>query len=1097
MFLRTLYSTHPIIAAVLQKDIKTVKKYIKKGVDINTTDNSLEFFGHTALTHASRLGDEEMVELILTHKKTKDKVDLKHQTRTGCRNTALHWAARNGHAAIVERLFNACPECLFIQEDEFGYTPLHFAIESGHTNIAEWLLSKSNTEELLKLKDKQGRTALEVAVKSTGNARNTLDICWGELSQVNKSLLNAAKTNSVSLVNEALAKGANINVRDVGTIHGNYTALIHAAQHGYYFVVQTLLEKGADPTARTGFNNLRNTALHWAARNGHTGVATLLVEANPATLYLHEDEFGYTPLHWAAENGHEALCLALIEAGGPILLNEVAKDGFSTPIHLAIHKGHNDLARLLLARLARDELVKHLTMPSEKELAELNEEERLNFFFHFLNIDIKKWSALSTPVLKQVYLKKHYLKKECEFIAHESDGSISRETCHYLLQLAQTAFIHLNEHAATKEKEGPSAAISPSLMEFYSQDRPETAAELRYLPYLDLSYIKTGNKTSGVEPGFKAVLEADILDALFEAYNNDETRWRMLREYHGDVNLFYKDMVTTTFIPEYLFKLDHTNVTNDYKIMPRVEDLKRTSTIQRLYKRNSLVGNIGTQFYKHAKTCTVATTNFSGAIEALANAYAKLCSGMTVQDLSVYRTQHTNGLLKLMLKSKWLYDATTLKPLAGGLHNDNYCVLPLLNEKNGIRFISDGSITHLASFLPLFIIMGDRDAIGSAGQNKMRLLSTLIGIDFGHAWEDIIIDLLNDDFSFHKEKFKNYSIFYDAPRSDMVRGLIRLAILQGMTIDDTVLKSYGEEFYKEMQTIQPFAHAQLFDDHIKVYEELKDEFTGNDEISRQNRLGCEHIISQMKKVKATALETHERFVEKFSSYLSLEKSCIDLVENIEKALAGPENTSLRSPDKQVLLNHLRIIKRDFCLVRDKTPEGQYHFTVKFKDNKSAKNAEATLKKWLESGPYLEFSTLGNSMTFAFPADQIDKLHTIFSADNIKKAYHQNDYSLYHYFQQERDLLQTLKKFSPYGVHLNLRKGEENDYRISIKLSPNCDRDLINLLGFSPNSAHEKQDYYWEFSAQNLPSLLQGLINVLDRTSALDSFQQTSGAKLLS
>ena len=58
----------------------------------------------------------------------------------------------------------------------------------------------------------------------------------------NTSLLKAALSNNIGLVNELLEQGADIN----GTDKTGKTALMSAAGKGNYEIVKLLLEKGAD-----------------------------------------------------------------------------------------------------------------------------------------------------------------------------------------------------------------------------------------------------------------------------------------------------------------------------------------------------------------------------------------------------------------------------------------------------------------------------------------------------------------------------------------------------------------------------------------------------------------------------------------------------------------------------------------------------------------------------------------------------------------------------------------------------------------------------------------------------------------------------------
>ena len=128
--------------------------------------------------------------------------------------------------------------------------------------------------------------------------------------------------------------------------HGN-TAIIWAAREGHERVVKVLLERnGVNPN--TPDNECGQTPLSWAAKNGHEGVVKMLLEqkdVNPNKA----DKREQTPLLWAAANGHEGVVMILLER------NEVnpnitdTKYG-QTPLSWAVKKGHEGVVRLLLRR---------------------------------------------------------------------------------------------------------------------------------------------------------------------------------------------------------------------------------------------------------------------------------------------------------------------------------------------------------------------------------------------------------------------------------------------------------------------------------------------------------------------------------------------------------------------------------------------------------------------------------------------------------------------------------------------------------------------------------------------------------------------------
>ena len=116
--------------------------------------------------------------------------------------------------------------------------------------------------------------------------------------------------------------------------------LADAAQRADWSVVRTLIEEGADVTARQGDGA---TALHWAAYWDEIESADLLIRSG-ANVNAAND-LGVTPVWAAAENGSAAMVRRLLDAGAdpdaPLLSGE-------TPLLTAARVGAAEVARQLL-----------------------------------------------------------------------------------------------------------------------------------------------------------------------------------------------------------------------------------------------------------------------------------------------------------------------------------------------------------------------------------------------------------------------------------------------------------------------------------------------------------------------------------------------------------------------------------------------------------------------------------------------------------------------------------------------------------------------------------------------------------------------------
>jgi ankyrin repeat protein len=141
------------------------------------------------------------------------------------------------------------------------------------------------------------------------------------------ALVKAVKNNQVEVVARLLHSGTDPN-GDKGY------PLFWAAREGHTEVVRLLLEAGVEPQS-DGF------PLFWAAREGHTEVVRLLLEAGV------EPQSNGFPLFWAAREGHTEVVRLLLQAGADpcdprnayLSLSWAARNGHSEVVHMLLEKG--------------------------------------------------------------------------------------------------------------------------------------------------------------------------------------------------------------------------------------------------------------------------------------------------------------------------------------------------------------------------------------------------------------------------------------------------------------------------------------------------------------------------------------------------------------------------------------------------------------------------------------------------------------------------------------------------------------------------------------------------------------------------------------
>jgi ankyrin repeat protein len=192
-----------------------------------------------------------------------------------------------------------------------------------------------------------------------------------QIEALQGGLKEALMHNNIAFLNSFIQSGADINY----TYENNVTPLHMAAVKGYYDILKLLLERKANPTAKTLHgqtplhfacfsngnsqiisllinkkaevniqDNDGNTALHAASEFGNLDAVKLLVtaEANQNI----SSKKGITPLYQACSHGHVNIAKFLCDSEADINIATIDK---STPLHAACQKGYLDIAKILLA----------------------------------------------------------------------------------------------------------------------------------------------------------------------------------------------------------------------------------------------------------------------------------------------------------------------------------------------------------------------------------------------------------------------------------------------------------------------------------------------------------------------------------------------------------------------------------------------------------------------------------------------------------------------------------------------------------------------------------------------------------------------------
>jgi uncharacterized protein len=228
--------------------------------------------------------------------------------------TALHWAARNNDAMLVDRLLRAGADPH--PENRYGTTPIALACESGSAAIVERLLEAGVSPNAT---GPYGETALHTCAHAGHTAAVRVLIAAGASIDPGDSwrgqtpLMWAAAQGHPETMQVLVDAGAQVDARstivtwerqrtdeprDKWLPPGGWTPLLLAARENCVACVDVLAAAGADLNI---VNPQRHTALIVALVNGHFDVAGRLID-HGANVDM-QDEVGQTPL-WAAVDAH-------------------------------------------------------------------------------------------------------------------------------------------------------------------------------------------------------------------------------------------------------------------------------------------------------------------------------------------------------------------------------------------------------------------------------------------------------------------------------------------------------------------------------------------------------------------------------------------------------------------------------------------------------------------------------------------------------------------------------------------------------------------------------------------------------------------------
>lgn len=227
--------------------------------------------------------------------------------------SALHWAV---HLADVDRAQLLIRHGARVEQvNRYGLAPLHVAASEGNSKLVQLLLDAGAP---VNLPGRNGETALLMAARK--GCADCVQALLDKHADVNvrdkafgqTALMLAAWSGSAKSVEHLIRAGADVHAQ---TRLGPETKFVDPnagrASHGDGILRGGVPERGSRP-ARAG----QMTALHYAAREGHTDIVALLLQKGAR---IDEPEAnGVRPLLLAIMNDHAETARYLIEHGAGV-----------------------------------------------------------------------------------------------------------------------------------------------------------------------------------------------------------------------------------------------------------------------------------------------------------------------------------------------------------------------------------------------------------------------------------------------------------------------------------------------------------------------------------------------------------------------------------------------------------------------------------------------------------------------------------------------------------------------------------------------------------------------------------------------------------
>lgn len=492
-----------------------------------------------------------------------------------------------------------------------------------------------------------------------------------------------------------------------------------------------------------------------------------------------------------------------------------------------------------------------------------------------------------------------------------------------------------------------------------------------------VKYVFEKLKTSGVEPGFivrKDWTAADTQTMMTDGTDLDQVAREVLEQRLGrpltaqdDVRALKAQHFVAIrdaamagagnvrrLTERHIVKLDYNE--NDRRVRHDAAHIGHF----RLPVRNAIKGGAIKGAFFRAFRLTTADAASAGAVaEALANDLTR-AMGVPTQELSLVKGRYSDGHEKLMLVSKFAHG---YKDFDGNFLQDGRLV-PGRDAAGNVVQPED-----IGRYKAMFLLLADRDAVGSHGQNKGIVNGHFFAIDPGHSLEGNGAALeIHDDFSFKdtqggvfEKRFLNFSVFDDSNRSEKLKGMvaIRDAFVRGDF--DNIFNEYEARFPADEGGDPALGSAIR-----SRLGEMRAEFNGQ--------------YDRMMGVFGGQLAVYDHFLALTPGDDATACKVIDAVENLERLTSPTVSTSKHG---EVQLRHLEV-----------TPETRVPWKVRvapdgaavFACDRLPEGRKPLLENMLQLAGVTDVAAdAGGSFSFTVPQANLAAFLGAFTEDAVRQA----------------------------------------------------------------------------------------------------------------